>query len=177
MDILGSEICLFGETMAPHTPIKCAHIMKNLRKDGHTYDSIAQVFNVSKTCVWKILNPSVKARHNRKVGRPAHYKKATRIKVKEFALKEKLSCRQITRQLNAKNNEISLSTVHRILKNDKNIEWIHSKPRICLSEASKKARMEWAFEYVDFGVNWDQVVWSDEKKFNLFRSAKNIVLT
>ncbi|KAF0748806.1 hypothetical protein AaE_007242 [Aphanomyces astaci] len=36
-----------------------------------------------------------------------------------------------------------------------------------LTSAHKKARVEWAKSHVDLGLGWNQVVFSDEKKFNL----------
>ncbi|KAH9114828.1 hypothetical protein LEN26_013015, partial [Aphanomyces euteiches] len=36
-----------------------------------------------------------------------------------------------------------------------------------LTDAHKAARLEWAISQVDLGLGWNQIVFSDEKKFNL----------
>ena len=36
-----------------------------------------------------------------------------------------------------------------------------------LSSENKEARLKWALKYASYGASWDDVIWSDEKKFNL----------
>lgn len=63
--------------------------------------------------------------------------------------------------------DVHVRTVRRALQQTPFLKWEKRKPKPRLQNHHKKARQEWASEKVTYGDRWDQVIFSDEKKFNL----------
>jgi len=62
---------------------------------------------------------------------------------------------------------VDVRTVQRTLKSSPVLVWTKRISKPCLLPHHKIARELWATQMVDFGDNWDNVIFSDEKKFNL----------
>ncbi|RHZ16699.1 hypothetical protein DYB31_004309, partial [Aphanomyces astaci] len=63
--------------------------------------------------------------------------------------------------------EVSARTVRRLLAKSPHPKYKKRKPTPKLTAAHKLARVVWAKSLVDLGLGWNQVVFSDEEKFNL----------
>ena len=59
------------------------------------------------------------------------------------------------------------STVRRYLRDSKLFKYIKRQKTPKLTQRHKSARILWAKEKIDYGSSWDDVIFSDEKKFNL----------
>lgn len=64
-------------------------------------------------------------------------------------------------------NIVSHGTIHNILKDSDNIEYIRRKNTPVLSQTHKEARLNFAKELQTWSTEWRRVVFSDEKKWNL----------
>ena len=62
---------------------------------------------------------------------------------------------------------VSHLTIWRTLKNCPNVEYSKGQKAPSWKEHHMKARISWAKKYVSFGEKWSDVVFTDEKKWNL----------
>lgn len=63
--------------------------------------------------------------------------------------------------------DISVRTVQRYLKDSSVFQYVKRNKAPKLSNKNKEARVKWAKSMLSSNTNWSQIVWSDEKKFNL----------
>lgn len=84
--------------------------------------------------------------------------------IKDAASRKKLSSSQIVGELNL---PVTARRVRQILQDDQNLVWKKPQKKPNLTKRHKVLRMAFAKKYMDMGVNWQKVVFSDEKKFNL----------
>ena len=76
----------------------------------------------------------------------------------------------LAQQRDLKNNlnlEVSRWTVFRCLRKSSFMKFVKRQHQPLLMEAHKKIRLNWAKEMVSSEMNWDSVIFSDEKKMNL----------
>jgi transposase len=59
------------------------------------------------------------------------------------------------------------STIKRVLKESPIHKYSKRRGKPTLKPVHKQARIEWAKHHMEFGQKWRNVIWSDEKKFNL----------
>lgn len=74
------------------------------------------------------------------------------------------TCREIQQELNV---NASLRTVQRIIKRNQNLKRMKLKRKPPLKNHHKVARVTFAENHVSWTNQWNNVVFSDEKKFNL----------
>lgn len=81
-----------------------------------------------------------------------------------LASKENMTSSQIRLALNL---NISTRRVQQILSSSKRFKWEKCAKKPALKNHHKKKRLEFAEKYIAFGDQWKNVIFSDEKKFNL----------
>jgi transposase len=62
---------------------------------------------------------------------------------------------------------VTLRTVQRVLNQAEFLHYVKRKHHPSLNHRHKVARLEYAKSHIDKPIEWDRVMWSDEKKFNL----------
>ncbi|OQS55782.1 tc3a [Ecytonucleospora hepatopenaei] len=77
---------------------------------------------------------------------------------------ERITCRKIIGELNL---NVSHDTVSRALRKNDERSWDKMKPSPHLTEEKKKIRFQWATDRIFWKEEWEKVIFSDEKKFNL----------
>jgi IS30 family transposase len=107
---------------------------------------------------------------------PASYgvKKSTR-RPKKLSLRARASVIKLARGKNKTANSIEAQldlkvhkcTIIRVLKNEGKLVRRKIKRKPLLSKTHKKNRIRFSGKYEDLGENWKNVIFSDEKKFNL----------
>lgn len=84
--------------------------------------------------------------------------------IQEEATKNHLNCRQIIAKLDLPVNK---ATVSRVLNESPHIKWTKPKPKPRLTPKHKVNRLQFAQSHMSWTEQWRQVIFSDEKKFNL----------
>jgi transposase len=75
-----------------------------------------------------------------------------------------VSCSQIVRELEL---NVSRWTVGRVLRASGTLVFQKKKTSPALTDRHKEFRLKWAREHMTWDKEWENVIWSDEKKFNL----------
>lgn len=125
---------------------------------------IAHELNRSRTVITNYIKDPDNYGHKT---RKKTYRKLTKYDVRHLkreASKGKMSCKQLR---DAHQLSVTVQRVHQILQEDTELVFKKRKGSPVLKEHHKMKRLEFAEKYVDFGLNWRNVIFSDEKKFNL----------
>ena len=134
------------------------------RQQGMSYRKIAENLDVNRNQVARILQNKSFTKTTETRGGKTNFKQRGKCALKTLATKNLLSAREIKESLDM---QASISTIQRHLKKDSLLKYgrMSSKPN--LTPSHKKSRIKWATNYVDLGLQWENVIFSDEKKFNL----------
>lgn len=137
------------------------------RENGSTYSQIAADLHVTKSTVQMVINRKMKV-NKRAPGPKKLIGKAKGLSMKRLISKfhknqEKINSRKILANLDL---NVSSSTVHRYLKS-KNFIYKNSVQSIQLSDVHKQNRVNCARNWISENLNWEKVIFSDEKKFSL----------
>lgn len=142
---------------------------------GKSVKEITSTLQMSRATVYRIITRFQKEDRIdfiKPSGRPAKLSATDqRFIVRSVAKNPKISAPKIATQLCASSGTtISAQTVRRVLKNKGyNSRTARSKPFI--SSVNQKKRLEFALKYINEADNyWNDVLFSDESKFNLFGS-------
>ena len=138
--------------------------IEEYRRQGLSYREIAKATNASYNQVANLLQKKTFRKTKETRGGKIHFTGRQERTMTKLACRYYCTSAEIRSQLKT---TASKSTIQRYLKSDLSIKYgkIFSKPN--LSEVHKLSRLEWAGNYVDLGSNWKNVIFSDEKKFNL----------
>lgn len=88
----------------------------------------------------------------------------TRRRIIQKCVNGKSSVRKVTKELKL---GCSYTTVWRSIKSNKNMKYAKKACKPPLAKQHKLQRLSWAKEYMHFKDEWIEVMFSDEKKFNL----------
>ena len=136
-------------------------IIDSLHDDGKNKSYISKYINRSRKVVTNYLY--LKEKYNSSnSSRGAKLKISERTKryIFKLALVYKKSVRQIKNELN---QDISKSTIYRVLKNKDNIKYASKLKRPFLDENHLKKRLKFAFDHQTWNKKWKNVIFSDEK--------------
>ncbi|OXA39388.1 Transposable element Tc3 transposase [Folsomia candida] len=97
-------------------------------------------------------------------GRPPKLTPRDKRRILNEASNQIVSCAQIASRLQL---PVSRSTIGRVLNNSPHIEYEKMKGKPPLTSTHKANRLEWARKHMTWSKEWDSIVFSDEKKWNL----------
>jgi transposase len=145
------------------TPEQRGSIMA-FRKAKWSIRRIASEMFVAKNTVWAFLrSPNTYGKAKRR-GQNAKLDGRTKRLILRVASEGKSSSSRIKFDLDL---PVSSRTIRRIMSSCPHLKYKKRKATPRLTPAHKVARLEWAKSHVDLGLGWNDVVFSDEKKFNL----------
>ena len=129
-------------------------------KEGHSQQEIAKKINRSKCAV----NNYIKNKNKTPKKIPSRPEKLSQRNIIRDVRKSRKSVSQI--QLPGDIN-ISRWTIWKTLKNCPNVEYLKGQKAPSWKEHHIKARFSWDKKYISFGGKWSDVVFTDEKKWDL----------
>lgn len=139
-------------------------IITLFKAEGYSNRSIAKKINRSEKVIRNFLGKG--EQYGVKRPTKGRSKISLRLKgqIRNEATKNRLSCSQIKDKLNV---PVTPRQIARILNESSNIKWtkLQSKPR--LTSSHKENRLKFARKYMEWNREWRNVIFSDEKKFNL----------
>ncbi|CAO4387980.1 unnamed protein product [Caenorhabditis nigoni] len=129
---------------------------------GWSNRKISLHLNRFKDCVNRfLLNPNG-SNHSKKTGPKPKLNTRAKRAISRAASNSMKSCNDIKEELSL---SVSKSTVWRAIKEDKNIVREVMRPAPSLTDDHKKRRL--AFARTNMSTDWNKIIFSDEKKFNL----------
>lgn len=139
-------------------------IIKLFKEEGHSNVSIGRKIGRSEKVVRNFLSKGSK--YGIKPPTKGRTKVSLRLKgqIRHEATQNRLSCSQIKQKLDV---PVTPRQIARILNDSPNIKWkkMQGKPKLNLTH--KENRLKFARKYMEWKTEWRNVVFSDEKKFNL----------
>jgi len=136
----------------------------DLRSSGQSIRQISKTINRSKTAVFQFIKNGDNYGGTMKRGPKQKISCRTkRIIIKE-ASNKMTSCAKIRHQLDL---NISRESVRKVLIASEHLTYVKVNQRQCLSRKHQFARIEWAMDKVGWNEEWNNILFSDEKKWNL----------
>ena len=145
------------------TPVERGKI-SGLREAGWTFAAIAKHIGRSESGVSKFWRNKELYGKVKRSGRP---KKVTERMQRRILNEAKKAGSSSSRVKSALGLKISGRTVRRVLQRDPNMCYTKRNRTPMLKQRHKVARRNWARSMMKLRTDWDRVVFSDEKKFNL----------
>lgn len=105
-----------------------------------------------------------KRKERKKRGPKPKLSNATKRRIIRKASNKVTSLTKIKAEMNL---NVSKETIRTVLKNNRNINFQKINVKPPLKSHHKQARLDWAKDKITWAHNWQDVTWSDEKKFNL----------
>lgn len=140
------------------------NIILNLRNEGKSIREIANIVEISKNTVQKFLKNTEAYNKTIKRGRPSTVSERTKRQIKNLAVNTATSSRDIKAKLSLK---ITPRRIQQILSSDNNIKYEKMIRKPMLLQRHKTARLLFAEKYKFWTSEWENVIFSDQKKFNL----------
>lgn len=125
---------------------------------------IAEKIKRSKSVVNSFLKNPQSYGTKKRTGRPRALTTKQKARVVSLARNKKMSSSAIVNELQL---NCTSRTVRNVLSSNKYLKYSKIAARPPLTQAHKNVRLAFAKKYVSFGEKWNDVVFSDEKKFNL----------
>ena len=134
-------------------------------KDGHSQREITKKINRSRCSVYNYIKNKNKIPKRFQVGQQKLSRRNKRAIIRDVRKSGKsVSQIQLPGDIN-----VSRLTIWGTLKNCPNVEYLKGQKASSWNEHHIKAKHSWAKKYVSFGEKWSDVVFTDEKKWNLDR--------
>lgn len=139
-------------------------LIDGLRSQNKTYREIALIIGRGSTVVHNYVKNRESYGKNHSGGRPP----AMTATAKRQFLRDISNTGDSINKVMARNDvKASRSTCWRLANSDINLKYMKLKPRPKLKAIHIKARLEWAKKYMGWTYEWQKIIFSDEKKFNL----------
>lgn len=135
-----------------------------LRASNLSYRQIAERINRSHTVVQHYLNNRENYGQNRRTGRPPKLSERIKRHIINTPSNSTIPVRKLANDLHL---NVKKSTVWNVLNASDNLVYRKMKVRPALKPHHIERRLEWARSCMHWTKEWQNIVFSDEKKFNL----------
>jgi transposase len=135
-----------------------------LKAEGYSNREVANKIKRSPKVVNNYLKLGEKYGLKRHRGRKSSVTPLIKKRIIHLACQELMSSGQIKAELRL---DQTARTVRNILSRSPTVIYKKFKSKPKLTDAHKKARLEFAKKSIKDQVDWSKIIWSDEKKFNL----------
>lgn len=135
-----------------------------LHSSGKSINHISATIRRSRDVVRKYINNPEGYGSRKRSGRPSSLSSHDRRSILRAASNRNISANQIQAELNI---PASKWTIGRVLRSSSHLQYSKKKPKPSLKDHHKTARVAWAKEKMSWTTEWREIVFSDEKKFNL----------
>lgn len=125
---------------------------------------IARKMNRSNTVVHNFLKNPSNYGNQKHSGRPESLSPRQKRLITSLACAKKLTSNEIHRNLSL---PCSNRTIRNVLEKNPKVRYAKMMSRPPLSKRHKELRVDFAKKYISMGAEWENIVFSDEKKFNL----------
>jgi len=131
---------------------------------GHRVAQISEQLSRSRSCISRYIQRKTYTRVRQKVGRKKILLPQYRRRVIRAATNRAISAAKIVHELEV---PCSKSTILRTLRDCEHIKYKKFAKMPLLTGAHINRRMAWCTDHLDWRQEWESVIFSDEKKFNL----------
>jgi transposase len=136
----------------------------NFRKKGLSIRYIADKINRSKTVVGNYVKDPQAYGIIRRSGRKKKLSSRQKRTIIRLASNKSISCSQIVSELNL---PVTRWCVNKVISESGILKHQKKTASPPLNESNLMKRLNWAKDHMTWNKEWNDVVWSDEKKFNL----------
>lgn len=131
---------------------------------GWSNRKIARILKRSPTAVNNVVNQKENYNTNRKNGNNQKVSPRGKAAIIRAGLKNNATASKIVAEFDL---PITPRRVQQILATSNRLKWKKMKSKPALTNRHKVARLDFAKQHMSWSENWNKVVFSDEKKFNL----------
>jgi len=131
---------------------------------GKNNVQIAKLLSRSTTVIRNFINKNENYGKNHKGGRNEALSSRDKNHITRLASNEMISCKEIKTELKL---EASKTTVWRCLNSSPNLHHRKLKKKPILAKVNRDRRIKWAIDKVGWNTEWEKIIYSDEKKFNM----------
>lgn len=135
-----------------------------LKAEGKSVLQISLILNRSKRGIYSVLQRGEQFKNAYRSGRPRRTTFREDRRIKRMALTDNLSLNQIKNRLGS---QISRDTIRRRITESGFIKKQKLARKPFLKQCHKQARLQWAKQHMHYRDEWINVIFSDEKKWNL----------
>lgn len=139
-------------------------IIDGMEVSGHRHTDIANHLGRSQNVVSNYLRDRDRYLRKYKTGRPSKTSHREKRQLVKDVVQKGMSIMEAKRvnQLTA-----CKTSLWNVLNNTENVKFLKRLKAPLLTDEHKKSRMAWASKHMTYGVKWRQVIFTDEKRFNL----------
>lgn len=139
-------------------------LIKGMSQSGMKVGEIAASVKRHRNTIATFLKNPDNYGINKRSGRKCTIDDRSKRHIQQLATKNHMSCRQIKVELGL---NVTKQRVHQIIRQDLGLKYENRVPKPCLKQRHKNARIAFYEKYKFWDEEFESVVFSDEKKFNL----------